>query len=100
MLGALRPAVHGIPPLRERFEDLPELLVELLARAGAPAAFAALGPADIKRLEWHDWHSGNVRELANHVSRAVMEAETSADVPAQLFQSLFGLPGEVAEHLA
>ena len=88
-----------LPPLRERLEDLPLLVAALLARAGAPQAARALDPKLIGMLRWHDW-PGNVRELANHVARAVLAAgDRLAEVPEQLLQGLFGLPGEVGEEL-
>ncbi len=89
---------HRITPLRDRFEDLPFLVPELLTRVGAAGAAAKLMADDVKRLEWYDW-PGNVRELANHVSRAVLQSGNE-DVSGALFQGLFGLPGEVAERLA
>jgi two-component system nitrogen regulation response regulator GlnG len=96
LLEGLDPAVHGIPPLRDRFEDLRPLLGALLERAGAPGAVAGIQAHHVARLRWHDWHSGNVRELANHVSRAVMSAEGDDDVAELVLQGLFGLPGEIA----
>ena len=59
-----------VPPLRERLEDLPELLRHLAARAGRscnrpPRSF---GDDVVLRLGRHSW-PGNVRELANMVER-------------------------------
>lgn len=99
LLSGYEPVLQGIPPLRERFEDLPELLVDLLGRAGAHRAAERLLPEDVRRMRWHDW-PGNVRELANHISRAVRSAHSEEEVPDLLFQGLFGLPGEVAEQIA
>lgn len=91
-------ATHRIVPLRERFEDLPLLVRDVLIRVGAADAADKLGLDDIKRLEWYDW-PGNLRELGNHCTRAVLQSGNH-DVSGSLFQGLFGLPGEVAEHLA
>jgi sigma-54 specific flagellar transcriptional regulator A len=61
-----------MPSLRERREDIPLLLQELLARmeaeGGQPICFA---PRSINSLMEHDW-PGNVRELANLVERMVI----------------------------
>jgi two-component system, NtrC family, response regulator AtoC len=55
----------GIPPLRERSEDIPllaeALLEEISEREGVPKS---LGPELLEVLKDHDW-PGNVRELRN-----------------------------------
>ncbi len=61
----------GIPPLRDRAEDLPLLVEELLERRGlaaAPGARALLQPDAMAELRAHAW-PGNVRELANYLER-------------------------------
>ena len=58
-----------IPPLRERTEDIPELVRHFqkdLAAEGLPAK--SLNPAAMKRLKAYKW-PGNVRELENLVRR-------------------------------
>lgn len=58
-----------IPPLRERSEDIPELVAHFLARAqaeGMPAK--SFVPEAIERLKDYRW-PGNVRELENLVQR-------------------------------
>jgi len=60
-----------VPPLRERQEDLPELIDSLLAQiagryGGAPPE---LGPDALNRLYRHTF-PGNVRELENRLERA------------------------------
>ena len=58
-----------LPPLRERSEDIPELVAHFLARVaeeGLP--HKTLEPAAIERLRQHRW-PGNVRELENLVRR-------------------------------
>jgi sigma-54 specific flagellar transcriptional regulator A len=77
-----------IPPLRERIEDLPLLIVELNAqlerRAMAGAQFGAEVLTALARYEW----PGNVRELANLVERCAIlhpNAEVSLDeLPARI----------------
>ena len=65
-----------IPPLRERTDDLPELVSNLLSRL---ARHAALPPARVTagfldRLTRHDW-PGNVRELEAVLARARLRRE-------------------------
>ena len=60
-----------ISPLRERREDIPDLVRHFLVEAvrdGLPAK--AFDKDAIERLKHHDWH-GNVRELENLVRRVV-----------------------------
>lgn len=65
-----------LPPLRERKNDIPELAVHLLARAARrppDQAATMLTPEVMKALLDHDW-TGNVRELANVMERAMIVA--------------------------
>lgn len=58
-----------LPPLRERVEDIPELVEHFFARGvdtGLP--FKSIDPAGMELLLKHPW-SGNVRELENLVQR-------------------------------
>lgn len=58
-----------VPPLRERLEDIPDLVHHFLAAAeknGLPSK--ALHPEALARLKRHNW-PGNVRELENLVNR-------------------------------
>ena len=60
-----------IPPLRQRLEDIPELISHFLAQGvseGLPSK--ALDPAAVERLKSHRW-PGNVRELENLMKRMV-----------------------------
>ena len=58
-----------MPPLRERVEDLPLLLNELISRMeNEKRGSIRFNSAAIMSLCRHDWH-GNVRELANLVER-------------------------------
>ena len=62
-----------VPPLRERREDIPDLVRHFLAhfarRLGKPVAHVS--PASLQRLTDYHW-PGNVRELENLVERAVI----------------------------
>jgi len=61
-----------MPPLRERVEDLPILIDELIARVEQESrGTVRLTPAAIETLKMHQW-PGNVRELANLVERLVI----------------------------
>ncbi|MDH3739226.1 MAG: sigma 54-interacting transcriptional regulator, partial [Alphaproteobacteria bacterium] len=60
-----------IPPLRERSEDVPELVAHFLAQAQADGQAAkTIEPQAIERLQRYRW-PGNVRELENLIQRLV-----------------------------
>jgi DNA-binding NtrC family response regulator len=63
----------GLPPLRDRKEDLPllaqHLVTQLAEKHNRPARF--LSPGAIAALQYHAW-PGNVRELRNVIERAVV----------------------------
>ena len=60
-----------VPPLRERKEDLPQLVAELLHRLNQQLGVDVQGvtPEALKMLQEYDW-PGNVRELQNVLERA------------------------------
>lgn len=62
-----------MPALRERREDVAELVHYLLERLAGPGA-PGLSPAALKALEGYDF-PGNVRELENMLERALALAE-------------------------
>jgi two-component system nitrogen regulation response regulator NtrX len=59
-----------MPPLRDRLEDVPELVAHFLARLHARDGLAPPRPAEdaLKRMRTYAW-PGNVRELANVCER-------------------------------
>ena len=59
-----------LPPLRERREDIPQLVTHFLLKVGAPAGVRFSAGA-LARLKAHPW-PGNIRELQNIVERAVI----------------------------
>jgi len=65
----------SLPPLRERKEDIPELIEYFLGRLGDKGITAQ---AKMKLMEY-DW-PGNIRELLNILERAAIVAETTIDV--------------------
>jgi transcriptional regulator with PAS, ATPase and Fis domain len=78
-----------VPPLRERREDIPELL-DYFLRAYAErhgAATPRLTQDALARLVAYHW-GGNVRELKNFVERLVLKSRTGIitpdDLPAEL----------------
>ena len=85
-----------LPPLRERSEDIPELVQHFLAegeKLGLPRK--TLDAQAIEALRAHDW-PGNVRELENLVRRLAAlyshEVIGRADVTAELSEAP-GAPG-------
>ncbi len=70
--------VIGIPPLRERLEDLPELCKALLARICRESGFSVphLSESVLEQLRLHTFN-GNVRELENILHRAVALGESN-----------------------
>src|SRR5207344_2130225 len=104
-----------LPPLRERIEDVPDLIrhfFALVEREGLPVK--QLDQAALDRLKKHRW-PGNVRELENlarrlaalypqeTISAAVIEAELSQPVPMPATDEApaeEGLSAAVERHLA
>jgi len=79
-----------IPPLRERPEDLPQLIGSLLRHFGARmnrTELRSVHPRVLQALLRHAW-PGNVRELINVIERGVLLASgdqlTLADLPDDL----------------
>ena len=67
-----------LPALRERMEDLPELVEMFLGRFAPGVRLTAAG---WESLRGHDW-PGNVRELRNVMERASLYAEGAAEIDA------------------
>ena len=82
----------GVPPLRERREDIPALVAHFAAKHGERfnRAITRVERRGMKLLEGYDW-PGNVRELENVVERAVILSRNGTlRIPGEL------LPGAVA----
>lgn len=60
-----------LPPLRQRLDDIPELVTGMLRRLGTRREPAPLAPDVLQRLQAYPW-PGNVRELGNVVERALI----------------------------
>ena len=72
----------GIPPLRERREDIP-LLAEHFAHKHGRSEGSAISPAARDLLVAYDW-PGNVRELENVVARALALNPSGVILPDDL----------------
>jgi DNA-binding NtrC family response regulator len=63
-----------LPPLRERREDIPDLVARfLIADLEDPGALSRIDAPEMERLKRYDW-PGNVRELRNVVLAAHVES--------------------------
>jgi len=77
LLDRLSFEVLHVPPLRERWEDIPLLAVHFAGRMGRELGFEEtprFTSEALQRLEAHPW-PGNIRELKNVVERAVHRAD-------------------------
>jgi two-component system response regulator AtoC len=85
----------GVPPLRERREDLPMLVRAFLDRYRAKhqRAIDAIEPEAYRRLLGYAW-PGNVRELQHALERAVLVARGREITLLDLPESLQHGPGE------
>ncbi|MDP7012238.1 MAG: sigma-54 dependent transcriptional regulator [Verrucomicrobiota bacterium] len=78
-----------LPPLRERAEDIAQLVNYFFAKnSPKPHQTKTLQPAALARLEGYDW-PGNVRELENAVQRAIVMAKGEAILPEDLPSEIF-----------
>ena len=82
-----------LPPLRDRYEDLPQLIeglsCQLAEHLGVPNLI--LSPELLMRLTRYHW-PGNIRELRNVVERCLLFADNGALDPALLDSFLPGSP--------
>lgn len=81
-----------IPPLRERLDDIPELVDYFVARHSRAMGKRVTGASSetIRLLMAAHW-KGNVRQLDNAVERAVMMCEGTQIEPTDLPPDLLGL---------
>ena len=100
-----------IPPLRERPDDVAELVRHFLAQAASEGLpWKTIAPEAMERLKRHTW-PGNVRELENMVKRLAalcaeeevgldtIEAELAEAPPAETDHDGGGLAQSVERHL-
>lgn len=74
-----------MPPLRDRMDDIPQLVEHFLAkyRAKPDAIPTPISQEAVARLLEHDW-PGNVRELENAIERAVVLSRGNTIMPEHL----------------
>jgi transcriptional regulator with GAF, ATPase, and Fis domain len=78
-----------VPPLRERPQDIPDLVEHFLARftEGTSLITRGISPAALERFVRHQW-PGNVRELENVLERLVVTGQNPMieldDLPPEL----------------
>jgi DNA-binding NtrC family response regulator len=86
----------ALPPLKERREDIPELVLHMLRTRQRGKVPFTVDPAAMQVLCGYDW-PGNIRELANVLERAQILAEgntiTTDDLPENMLQASKPLPG-------
>jgi DNA-binding NtrC family response regulator len=78
-------------PLRERRQDIPELVEHFLATRQIGAVRYRIHPDALAALVQYDW-PGNVRELANVLERAQILAEDYVITPDDLPDNLLEMP--------
>jgi DNA-binding NtrC family response regulator len=90
LLYRIKVAHIHVPPLRERPEDIPPLVVHAIARIGASCT---MSPEALELLQRYPW-PGNVRELQNVVEQVVALAAgptvTPEDLPPALVNTALG----------
>ena len=78
-----------LPPLRDRREDIPELVELFLERFATRLGkrLDGIDPAAVEALRAHDW-PGNIRELENAIERAVLFCDgpriATRDLPLEI----------------
>jgi DNA-binding NtrC family response regulator len=85
-----------LPPLRERREDIPELVEHFLTTRQIGPTRYHIGPEALAVLMRYDW-PGNVRELANVIERAQILAEEHVITPDDLPDTLVEAAPSAAE---
>jgi DNA-binding NtrC family response regulator len=80
-----------VPPLRERVEDIPLLVDDLLDELSRAIGLRrpSIDPAALRMLERYHW-PGNVRELRNVLERALLLADGTVVLPAHLVLQFAG----------
>jgi DNA-binding NtrC family response regulator len=87
-----------IPPLRERREDIPDLVRHFTARFAAEEKktfIRGVSAAALQLLSRYDW-PGNIRQLENAVFRAVVLADEAVLTPEEFPQVAAQLDGDPA----
>jgi DNA-binding NtrC family response regulator len=86
----LRQLEAALPPLRDRFEDIPALIARFLAEIETDSGIRArLAPASLEVLMRHRW-PGNCRELRSAIRSASLMAAGGTIQPAHLPAAISG----------
>jgi len=87
-----------LPPLRERKQDIPLLAGHFLDAINARLGTALTGPAPgaLDELMAHDW-PGNVRQVANTLERAAINAKTPALAAGDVKRALQTLDRQIPD---
>ena len=77
-----------VPSLKDRLDDLPELIEHFLKIYGKKynMPLKRVSQSTLKRLEKHNW-PGNIRELQHAVERAIIMSESNILEPSDFFLS-------------
>lgn len=88
----------NIPPLRERQEDIPKLLLYFVQSFADPQGIVPMSLPEnyLKKLMGYTW-PGNVRQLRNFAERLVMNCSIrfNSETLDNLYQELWAYPGHV-----
>jgi transcriptional regulator with GAF, ATPase, and Fis domain len=86
-----------VPPLRDRVEDIPELVLHFLRRCAERfhKGVAQIDDDALSLLKAYPW-PGNIRQLENVIERAVVIAEGPVLTPAELPPEIFEADGHDA----
>ncbi|MCT4656148.1 MAG: sigma-54 dependent transcriptional regulator [Cohaesibacter sp.] len=91
----------AVPPLADRREDIPELVLHFMEQLSTTAGLSArrIGEDAMAILQAHDW-PGNIRQLKNNIERLLIltkgdeEAVISADLlPSEVGETAPSIPG-------
>lgn len=83
-----------VPPLRDRQEDIPDLVAHFLSQATGEEKPPELGEDALTLLMSHDW-PGNVRELENVIERLVVLSEGDSIGAGAVQEALHGAASPV-----
>jgi DNA-binding NtrC family response regulator len=86
----------GLPPLRERAEDIPLLAEYFLEHHAQRYEHVALTKDALERLKEHHW-PGNVSELKERLYRAAVESEGLIEAEDLAFSKPVGVPERAPE---
>jgi two-component system nitrogen regulation response regulator NtrX len=86
-----------VPPLRERLDDLPQLVAHfsdhLCERFGMRRKL--IRPETLSMLQQYDWARNNVRELQNIVERMLIACDGDELCPEHVPEEIRGRPGTI-----